>query len=49
MEKEKPVKKQVVKEDPSLRKLYHHLKDQDSGEGVYIGDDLYLLPCGAII
>ena len=49
MKKKKPVKKQVIKEDPSLRKLYQYLKDQDSGEGVYIGDDLWLLPCGAII
>ena len=29
--------------------LYNSLKDQDQGEGVYLGDDMYLQPNGEII
>tara|TARA_R110002073_G_scaffold285340_1_gene449731 strand:+ start:864 stop:1034 length:171 start_codon:yes stop_codon:yes gene_type:complete len=50
--KKKLIKKvitKVITKDESMIDLYNSLKDQDQGEGVYLGDDMYLQPDGEII
>ena len=42
-------KEKIITKDQSMIDLYNSLKDQDQGEGVYLGDDMYLQPNGEII
>jgi hypothetical protein len=45
-------KKKAVKKDQSMVDLYKHLirdGNQVTSEGIYLGDDMYLLPNGKII
>tara|TARA_R110001606_G_scaffold219171_3_gene367040 strand:- start:1250 stop:1402 length:153 start_codon:yes stop_codon:yes gene_type:complete len=50
MEKKKIVIKSKKNEkDQSMINLYNSLKDQDFGDAIYLGDDLYLLSNGEII
>jgi hypothetical protein len=42
-------KEKIITKNQSMIDLYNSLKDQDQGEGVYLGNDMYLQPNGEII